>query len=541
MAVTLGLGAMRLSTRADRDALDGPGVVQEAVRAGVSLVDTAHAYGLGADDRGHNERLVARALEGLDVEVVTKVGMTRPRGAWVPDGRRGALLAELEGVRPRNGRVPTVLLHAPDPRVPLRTSIRALATHEGPVGVCNVSLAQLREASDHLPLHTVQVGLSLQDAVALRSGVVRDALDRGVRVLAHSPFAGPKRAGALARNRVLLELARRHDVAPYTVVLAVLADLGVVPLPGPTTVEHARHLADVGRVELRDADRDALIDAWPALRWGWERPAGRRPAPGGAKQVVMTVGSPGSGKSTWSTDLVAAGYRRLNRDERGGTLRGLLPILREWLAAPDARVVLDNTYPSRALRTEVLDVAWDAGASVRVVYVDTPHEVRQVRVIWRTLERYGRLPDPREREVLARTDPHALGPSALTRWRQQLEIPEPDEGFELHHHPHTGPPVPWSGHGATFVDIAVRVPLEGELAVGWTPDGAPDGVDGAFCTHPPGPAVCWCRPPLPGLLLSLCHNRGIDPTKSTLIAESPAMRRCAQSVGMRVIAPAAGR
>ena len=72
---------------------DGDATIAAAVEAGVTVFDTARAY-------GDNERLVARALRRCgaerDARVVTKGGMTRPAGGWVPDGRAKAILADCE-------------------------------------------------------------------------------------------------------------------------------------------------------------------------------------------------------------------------------------------------------------------------------------------------------------------------------------------------------------------------------------------------------------------------------------------------------------
>jgi hypothetical protein len=69
--------------------------------------------------------------------------------------------------------------------------------------------------------------------------------------------------------------------------------------------------------------------------------------------VVVVMGIPGAGKSTAVAPLVADGYARLNRDERGGTLAKLARVLDDALAAGATRVVLDNTYPTRAQRADV--------------------------------------------------------------------------------------------------------------------------------------------------------------------------------------------
>src|SRR5690349_20968766 len=101
----VGLGCMRLvAERAE-------GTVAAALEAGITVFDTAHAYG---SRPGDNERLVAQLLRGTDARVVTKGGMTRPGGAWVPDGRAAALRADCEAsLAALDGKVDLYLLHAP--------------------------------------------------------------------------------------------------------------------------------------------------------------------------------------------------------------------------------------------------------------------------------------------------------------------------------------------------------------------------------------------------------------------------------------------
>ena len=89
----LGLGAMGMSDfygAADRT--ESIATLHAALEAGITLIDTADAYCLGADDTGHNERLLARAIaswtgERSRIRVATKGGLTRPQGGWIPDGR----------------------------------------------------------------------------------------------------------------------------------------------------------------------------------------------------------------------------------------------------------------------------------------------------------------------------------------------------------------------------------------------------------------------------------------------------------------------
>ncbi len=82
----VGLGCMRLSTDVDRDEERGLATIDAALDAGITILDTAHAYARDEADLGHNERLVARALGRRapgSVRVITKCGMRR--GRWRVD------------------------------------------------------------------------------------------------------------------------------------------------------------------------------------------------------------------------------------------------------------------------------------------------------------------------------------------------------------------------------------------------------------------------------------------------------------------------
>src|SRR5689334_1807522 len=92
----LGFGAMRLT----RDDGSSPGgrdaalaVARRAVELGVTFIDTADSYGLGA-----NEELLAEALhpypEGLVIG--TKAGQSRPGLRWEPLGRPEYLRQQCE-------------------------------------------------------------------------------------------------------------------------------------------------------------------------------------------------------------------------------------------------------------------------------------------------------------------------------------------------------------------------------------------------------------------------------------------------------------
>jgi len=561
----VGLGCMRLSTDADRDEERALATVSAAAGAGVTVFDTARAYGLGPEELGHNERLLARALRACGAEatarLVTKGGMTRPAGAWVPDGRAKAIRADCEASLEALDGLPIdlYLLHAPDPRTPWRTSVRALArlVEDGlvsRVGLANVNRGQLDEALALAPVAAVQVALSVADDRALRVGLVERCAETGIALIAHSPLGGPRRAAGLARRQVLREVAEAHGSTPAEVALAWLLGLGpnVVAIPGARRPETARSAAGAAALELGAGERERLV-APRTIR-------AASPTPGAA-EVVLVMGIPGAGKSRIAERYAARGHLRLNRDERGGTLRALADELQKALASGARRVVLDNTYATRASRSHVIDAAARHGAGVRCVWLDTPLAQAQVNMVERILEQLGTLPTPEALKEAGRSRPGLMAPTSQMRMLRELEPPGDDEGFaSIERVPFSR--APRAGRAGVFVAASALRTSCGDEAVGavdrasphllfdWLPDGSPRDLDDAavalssvasgtveraVCPHGAGPPACWCRPPLPGLPLAFARAHGVDPARSVLIGTSSAHRTLATTLGARFV------
>jgi aryl-alcohol dehydrogenase-like predicted oxidoreductase/predicted kinase len=552
----LAMGCMRLSTEPDRDEDRAIATLHAALDAGVRLLDTADAYCRDASEAGHNERLIARALHSWSgdasaVRVATKGGLVRPGGRWEADGRARHLRAACEASRAALGveRIFLYQLHAPDPAVPLATSVRALLAlqREGlveHVGLCNVTVAQLREARDLGDVASVQVALSPWHDAGFRSGVAESCAEHGIRLLAYRPLGGTAKAARLARDPAIMAIAQRHGASGAEVVLTWLASLGAMPLPGPTRPEHARSL---GRpVALSDEDRAALDARFPAARLLRVPRTQRRPPDDADGEVVLVMGLPAAGKSTLARDLLARGYERLNRDEAGGTLADLLPALDAHLAAGRRRVVLDNTYGARAARSAVVETAWAHGVPVRCVHLRTSLEDAQVNAVTRMVERQGRLLEPDEMKNAARKDPSVLAPHALFRHRRELEEPDPSEGFaRIQEVPFVRRPPEGGGGRAVFVRLdgaspealrrvaARRADGTPVLGVAWGPADSAGVDDLVRCGHPQdGPPVCWCRRPLPGLGAVLAARHRLDLALCSYVGRDAADRAWARVLGL---------
>jgi aryl-alcohol dehydrogenase-like predicted oxidoreductase/predicted kinase len=561
----IGLGCMRLPDD-QQLALD---TIRAAAQAGLTLFDTAHAYG---DQPGANERLLARALRSTAhherSRIVTKGGMTRPAGAWVPDGRAKAIAADCEASLDALDGLPIdlYLIHAPDPRTPWRTSVRALArlVEHGlvrRVGLANVSRGQLDEAAALAPIAAVQVALSPLDDSAVRSGVLARCAELGVTLIAHSPLGGPRRRGGLSRRADLTEIAACREATAAEVALAWLIGLSpqLVAIPGARTPDSARSAARAAGIQLDDEEIEALTGAF-----GFVSPA-RRPKPSTAVpgEVVIVMGIPGAGKSRLAAGYVERGYLRLNRDERGGSLRALADELDERLGAGARHAVLDNTYLTRAARSRVVEAAERHSLAVRCVWLDTPLAHAQVNLVERLLERFGSLPAPEQIRAAARREPWLMLPTSQMRALRELEPPSVDEGFgSVEAVPFVRAPTP-GGRPGVFIGAAATAseglagalaqaePSAPHLLFDWAPDSDASAlrdqaalvagagarpVSVAVCPHPGGPPSCWCRPPLPGLPLAFARAHSVDPASSVVIGCSSAHRTLAATLGARYVA-----
>jgi diketogulonate reductase-like aldo/keto reductase/histidinol phosphatase-like enzyme len=585
---------MRLATVADRDDERAHAVLLAAIDAGVTTLDTADAYALAAGDVGHGELQCARALTARPdarVRVITKGGLTRPGSAWLPDGRASSLAAAARASRERLGGAPIdlYLLHAVDPRVELATSVRALRrlVDDGVVraiGLANVGRVALEAACALAPIAAVQIELGPHQPAALVGGLVRWCRERGIEVLAHRPLGGPERARRLASDRVLAAIAARHQASAVEVALAWLAGQGVLPLPGATSVDHAVGAARAGRLVLDEEAVRALDARWldggagvriagagsgsgSGSAAGMESESESRTGTGtgtGEDEIVIVMGLPGAGKSTLAGELIGQGYLRLNRDLRGGTLAGIAVELERALAGGARRIVLDNTYPTRASRATVIAAGRRHRVPVRCLWLDTAIEDAQVNACLRLLAIHGGLPEPDELRRLARREPGTFGPGVQFDHRRALEPPGDDEGFaavEVRRFVRT--PDDRGARGLVVdVDDLVRVgrptsPADvriadgaaeaiaawraaGWLVVGtaWQPALAGptaavraqvDAIDArtrellaaplaiATCWHPAGPPRCWCRKPLPGLGLALARAHGLALARSIVV------------------------
>jgi len=260
----LGFGAMRITgdgiwgPPADRDT--AVAVVRRAYELGITLIDTADAYGPDV-----SEEIIAEALHPYpeDLVIATKGGLTRSGpDRWAPNGAPEHLRAACEGSL-RKLRVDTIdlyQLHRIDPKVPVEESIGTLSElrDEGKirfVGLSEVSVDELAHVRTLIDVATVQNRYNLGDRAAQD---VLEACERdGIGFIPWAPLNAGDLSGPLE------QAAARHDATPGQLALAWLLARSPVmlPIPGTGSIAHLEENVGAVSVELSDEELDALTEA----------------------------------------------------------------------------------------------------------------------------------------------------------------------------------------------------------------------------------------------------------------------------------------
>ncbi|MFI6421150.1 aldo/keto reductase [Streptomyces sp. NPDC050842] len=257
----LGFGAMRLPAAAGPAREASLQVARRAVELGVTLIDTAHMYGWGA-----NEELLAEALhpyaDGL--LIATKVGIVRADSAegWKHDARPDALRDQVEQAlrRLRVERIELLQLHRIDPGTPLADQLGALRELQaegkvGRIGLSEVTVTELDRAREIVDIASVQNRYSLVDRE--HEPVLAACEAAGIAFLPWRPVAGGAPGGASAE---IGAVASELDATPAQVSLAWLLDRSpvVLPIPGTGHVGHLEENVAAADLRLTPAQRDRL-------------------------------------------------------------------------------------------------------------------------------------------------------------------------------------------------------------------------------------------------------------------------------------------
>lgn len=251
----LGLGTWRIADEAVVS------IVRDALDVGYRHIDTAQAY---ANERGVGEGLRSSGIARDDVFLTTKLAAESKNY----DDARQRIDGSLSALGVDN--IDLMLIHSPQPWAEFRDDTRFdegnleawRALEEAyaagklrAIGVSNFERADL----DNL-IENGTVAPMVNQVLAHVGSTPFDLIDysrsKGMLVEAYSPVAH----GAALHNTQLASLAAKYEVGIAQLCIRYCLQLGLLPLPKTTSVDHMRSNAAVD-FEISDADMETLKNA----------------------------------------------------------------------------------------------------------------------------------------------------------------------------------------------------------------------------------------------------------------------------------------
>ena len=272
----IGLGGMPMSIEGRPDEARSIATVHAALEAGVTFVDVADAYHIHADEVGHIETLVAKALASYGgdtsgVLVATKGGHLRPGdGSWTLNGSPEYLREACEASLKRLGvdAIGLYQFHRPDPRVPYEDSVGAVrdlldAGKIRMAGISNANPDQIRLADEILGGRLVSVQNQFSPRLRSSEPELRLCDELDIAFLPWSPLGGISSSSELGtRHFAFAEVADELGVSPHRVTLAWMLAKSprVIPIPGSSRPETIRDSVAAVELEL-SPEQIARLDA----------------------------------------------------------------------------------------------------------------------------------------------------------------------------------------------------------------------------------------------------------------------------------------
>jgi len=237
-------------------------IVKQALRLGYRHIDTAEMYD---NERDVGDGLRASGVKRSDVFVTTKIWPDH----FAPRELERAARASLSRLRLQE--VDLLLLHWPNPRIPLADTLGALAKakREGLtryIGVSNFTVALIEQAvaltTEPLVCDQIEYHPFLD-----QSKVIAACRKHDMAVVAYSPIA----RGKAGDNRVLAKIAAAHNKTAAQVSLRFLVQQNIVVIPRTSKTDRLSENAAIFDFKLSPqemteiaslAHRDGRIVDW---------------------------------------------------------------------------------------------------------------------------------------------------------------------------------------------------------------------------------------------------------------------------------------
>ncbi|NNE79582.1 MAG: aldo/keto reductase [Silicimonas sp.] len=276
-------------------------VLDAAMAAGVTHIDTANVYGMGRSEQIIGTWLAANPSLRHDVTIATKAALTRRDGARVFDNSLQHLEEELDNSLERLGTdyVDLFYVHRLDANRPIEEVAGNLGElvlkgKARTIGFSEIAPTSLRRAVSEHPVAAVQSEYSLATRYP-ELGLVQTCAELGTALVAFSPVGrslltdaplDPKRVSKidfLKTNPRFMEPNYSANIAGTAPFRALAADMGfpaaglaiawvmaqgdhVIPIPGTGSLAHFK---DVVRGADIDLSQDDIARIETVLPVGW--------------------------------------------------------------------------------------------------------------------------------------------------------------------------------------------------------------------------------------------------------------------------------
>ena len=238
----VGLGTWALRGR------DCARLVEQAIRIGYRHIDTAQMY--------ENERAVGEGVHAsgrrAEVVVTTKVQPTH----LAPHDLERSVKESLAHLR--LDVIDLLLIHWPNPRVPLSETLGAMAKmkREGyarQIGVSNFTVALLDEANRVSPEPLICNQIECHPYLD-QSKVIAACKKHGMAVVAYSPIA----RGSARGDAVLERIGKAHGKSAAQVCLRFLVQQGIAVIPRTSKVERLEENIALFDFSLSDVEMHTI-------------------------------------------------------------------------------------------------------------------------------------------------------------------------------------------------------------------------------------------------------------------------------------------
>jgi 2,5-diketo-D-gluconate reductase B len=239
----VGLGTWSLRGRICVD------IVERALRLGYRHIDTAESY---ENEREVGDGLRASGVQRDNIFLTTKIS---PSHFAPPDLRRAAKdsLSRL-----RLSEVDLLLLHYPNPQIPLSDTLGALCMVKRAgltrhIGVSNFTVANIQQAIRHAsePLVCNQIEMN---SFLHRPKLIAACRANGMAVVAYSPIA----RGEANNDSVLARIGRAYGKSGSQVSLRWLVQQGISVIPRTSQIERLHENYTIFDFELSEAEMSEI-------------------------------------------------------------------------------------------------------------------------------------------------------------------------------------------------------------------------------------------------------------------------------------------